>query len=131
MEYYGGVVKIKKPETFFEIWLPDRFGSKDQYKTTIEKLMTIHQENDQPFVREINEVLFWTKSYKSVQYLKGFIWTCIDKRWIANNYSSKDYKKILSNSFNIDFAAAPFKSVYADPPDAKYLKPFQNFPTNV
>ena len=124
------VLQNKKPECLFDIWQGDSKESKDQYQKIIDKLKLSCSEIDKPFVTEINGKLFWFKEYGSIQYLKGFICTCIKNKWITNT-SAPQYKKILSNTFNINFNPTPFKSIISNPAKDEYLKPFKNFLNNI
>jgi hypothetical protein len=119
-----GKQKASKPQTLIEIWEPDRNGNKAEYQRVIEKLIP-------DYLTKSGNKLTWNKKQKNIKYLAGFIKTCIEKKWILNNYSSSDYKRILQNTFNITFNAKPFKMNELENLDKKYSQPFKNMPSNL
>lgn len=128
----GAKKKKKKPETLFEIFLPDSNGEKQKmYDFYIAYLKQEYRETHSPFVTEINGILHWNNVSGRLQYLAGFIFTCIKNKWIADDYSAPKYKIILGKTFNIDFNPQPFKQLSTNPPKEKYLKPFSNLPANI
>lgn len=126
-------VKTTRPETLLEIWLPDRTGSTKQYQEFIEHLKAPYPEIDSSFITEINNTLYWNKTPKKgfASYLAGFIYTCLKKKWIKDDYSGEDYKFILGKTFNVVFNKKPFEQIAAKTFDEKYLKPFKNLPSNI
>ena len=124
-----------KPKNLFDIWVPDRNNEKEgMYQFYINHLKKEYKETASPFVTETNKKLYWNKVPQKgwVQYLAGFIYTCIQKNWIADLYSAPQYKPILRNTFfNINFNIKPFKQLSVNPPSEKYLQPFKNLPANI
>lgn len=135
-KYFGRKKRLKiilidkKPELLIDIWLPNKEGKKDEYQNIIDRLKRSSNYIDKPFLDEINGELHWLTGKGNIQYLKGFIWTCIKKKWIVDTHSAPKLKSILSNTFNIKFSATPFKNLRIDPPAEKYLLPFKNLPDN-
>ncbi|MFC2119323.1 hypothetical protein ACFLSY_11845 [Bacteroidota bacterium] len=120
-----------KPQTLLEIWELDTNGGKDQYYKVISFLQEDCYQIDGPFIDKNKNRLIWRKGYRgSIQYLAGFISTCINKGWILKIYSSNDYKLVLGNTFNVEFDPKPFKNIKINPPDEKYLEPFKGLPSN-
>ena len=118
----------------FDIWLPDSTGAKKrQCNKYIEYLKQDYSEIGSPFITEINGGLQWNNTPQKgwVQYLAGFIYTCLKKKWIHDTYSAPDYKAILERTFNIEFNLKPFKHLTSAPPKQKYLEPFKGLPVNI
>jgi hypothetical protein len=122
-----------EPQMLIDIWLPDRSGQKKKYDEFIEFLKAPYPEIDTSFVSEINGQLHWNRTPKKgfASYLAGFIYVCVKNKWIKDDYSGEDYKRILGNTFNIEFNKKPFEQIAAKAFDDKYLKPFKNFPANI
>lgn len=125
------VTKHEEPKFLIDIWQNGSSGKNEEYQIIIEILKKYCSDFGKPFVTEIQNKLSWNKKVGWIQYLAGFIWTCIDKKWIADKYLAPQYKNILCNTFNIHFSShTPFKNIYDNPPNEKYLKPFKSLPVN-
>jgi len=119
--------KKKRHETLLDIWL----GTTEKYDMIIAKLKEDCLDIDKPFLIEQKGKLCWYNKHGARQYLKGFILTCINKNWIADEHSASTYQRILYNTFNISFNAKPFQQIVATPPLEKYLLPFKTWPSNI
>jgi len=122
--------KVNNPKVTIlnDIWS----GTNDQYNEVIKILTTVNNNIAEiPLVNLSNDRLIWNfpAKYGLSQYLKGFLYTCI-KNNLIKNQSARAFKEILENTFNIQIKSDDaFKSIIANPPDEKYLKPFIKFPT--
>lgn len=124
----------KKPQTLYDIWIPDYTGTKDQYYQVIEYLKHENRETDAPFVYEVNERLVWNETIRGNRmYLAAFIYQMTENKWIEHYYSSQEYKVILQNSFVFKkgFNKEPFKSLSSRNLKEKYYLPFQSLPKNI
>jgi hypothetical protein len=120
------ITKIK-PKFLIDIWEPDKNGSKEYYDKVIEKLKINFNKFDNPLIIIVNDELHWNLIFSrgSRTYLAGFIKTCIDKKWILNNYSAPEYADILKNTFiNLKtLDPRPFRNVSLFN-KAEYIEPF-------
>lgn len=123
----------KKNETFFDIWLPDRYGNKDQYKKFIDYLKRENSKIASSFVIEINDKLYWNKVPQSgwQQYMAAFVYTCIKKQWILAQHSAPTFVKVLNNTFNAKANSKWFKAISTNPPKEIYLEPFSSLASNI
>ncbi len=119
-----------KPNLLIDIWEANIAGTKDEYHKIIEFLKLHCCEIGKPLLTEISGKLHWYGGKGAIQYLKGFIWTCLNKKWIIDKYSAPKYKEILKNTFDVKFSQTPFKQLYANPPKEMYLMPFKDLPSN-
>lgn len=114
-------------ESLKDIWI----GNLKIYDEIINLLKEENVKIGKPFLTEIGGNLYWIKGITGhIQYLAGFIYTLIEKKWIADQHSAPSYKQILGRSFNIDFDPEPFKGLKGTPPKVKYLTPFKILPSN-
>lgn len=128
---HSGIGDTKK-ETLFDIWLPAiNEKNKGAYRTYITFIRQEYPEIAKPFVQEIGEKLFWSKNVRGwQQYMAGFIFCCIKKHWITDQYTSTEWVKLLNKSFNANPNVKSYKNILANPPAYKYIKPFDNLPEN-
>ena len=117
-----------------DIWLPNKKGAKDEYEKVLGLLLKENITIGAAFVvKDGSGKYSWQKLplHCWVQYLAGFVYTCIEKKWIEKGISAPAFKEILCRTFNIDeFDNKPFKSLYSNPPANKYLIPFKEIPIN-
>ena len=97
----------KKVETLFEVWTKDE----NHYNEVIEFLKESSPTIGSSFIQDITGKLQWQKFDNNISYLAAFTKACIDKGHINDKYSAPDYKRIFSNTFNIEFNAKPFQSI--------------------
>lgn len=128
--------KIKRTKTDLvleDIWQCDSDGTKKSYAVIIKLLLTEYNEIQSSFISGADGKYEWNKQPKKgwVQYMAGFIYTCLEKKWIKDDWSSDQYKEIFCRTFNINsFDSKPFDSIKANPPNDKYLKPFKSITEN-
>jgi len=111
-----------------DIWI----GTPEQYKSVMEILSSISITiSETAFIKQVNGKLYWQNpaKYRRDKYLSGFLYTCLVNGLILNK-TAIAFSHILSNTFNINCKPDAFKSISANPPDNKYLKPFKSFPDN-
>ena len=117
-----------------DIWLPNTGGAKDEYEIVIDLLLKENVAVGGTFlVKERVDKYVWQKLplHCWVQYLAGFVFTCMKNKWILKDISAPALKNILLRTFNIeDFDHKPFKSLHTNPPADKYLIPFKGIPIN-
>lgn len=121
-------------KTLNDLWLSevDKNGVKRGYNECIDFLKKINLYIDSPFVREVNDKLYWSQIPVSgwQQYLAAFIYMCFKNKWIANLPSSTRLVKVLENTFNCEPDVKSYKSLSTNPPKGEYLKPFLKLPAN-
>jgi hypothetical protein len=122
-----------RAECLLDIWLPDKQGQKTSYRKYIEFLKKENLTIGTSFIKDIQGELYWNKNPLRgwVQYLAGFTYTCIQKKWIADAHSAPVLARALAKTFNVQFDHAPFKQLAANPPKENFLTPFKNLPANV
>lgn len=130
--------KTDEKNHLYDIWIKDRNQSLKSYDLIIEKLKSkiLYETEEFSFVSEINGKLFWNlEKYGAIKYLQGFICVMIEKKWLRNNYSGKEWITILCNTFNIPRKTSPKSfqpsSLNRTSLKEKYLYPFENYESNM
>jgi len=117
-----------------DIWLPNKEGTKDEYEIVLGLLLNQNVALGFAFiVKDSFGNYSWQKLplHCWVQYLAGFVYTCLEKKWIEKGISAPAIKELLCRTFSIDdFDHKPLKSLYSNPPKDKYLIPFKTIPIN-
>lgn len=127
----GSKTKNEKLNTILDIWLPDKYGTKKEYYKMIKRLTSERVTDNEAFLTEKDNKLYWTTCYGKFQYLFGLIYTCINKGWIKKGHSAPLYRKILNNTFNAETGSSTtFKGIDSNPPAEHYVSLFKYLPYN-
>jgi len=124
--------KPSAPKTLRDIWERDNKGTDIEYHRIIEMLKNPFERTNYTFLIERGGKLYWNKTIPCrFQYLIGLTYILIDKGWIIDRFSAPQLKEILNLSFNAGMKSHTYlKSISANPPNDKYLRPFKGFPPN-
>lgn len=117
----------KEPLHLINVWLNE---DKKSYDDCIDFLKKVYPIIDSAFiVKDPDGRIRWCKKPSKgwVQYLRGFLYMCIQNKYIGKGkYSGGDFLKIVRNTFKV----TPHKDSFINmdtPPDEEYIKPFVNF----
>ena len=140
--WYGGLIAYYKwildqtkdftnkkppPMSINDIWIPDESGNYDKLDKLISLLAKMDLTTNLPFLSKKDNRYYWNRSLNGpFKYLRGLLFVLMNAGLIESDKTAPQLKTIVNNSFNAGVGSTThFKSILADPPDKKYLSPFQ------